>query len=562
MKILIISILSLFLIDEVKAQSDKELTDSLANKRKVFELKIDVSNGEIYLPVKKKTTSSYKKIDYLNRQQFVGTKKYQVLFRDTLLNNVVQKIPIDTVYFPQDTGKAKYKYLLTKKYLNPKVGDFIKLVFFNVPKGIDVAATVDFQDKNQESAGSFSSVLNSYQGVFEKGVQKDTALIKAQISQRQKEEIANINLDTTKLGKAQTELKATIEKLTSFPNDLKKAVSSLEDKKNKGKNDDPLHKIEVALEILGGIKMSQDSAIEGLEENKAQQIINSFKDIKDYLDEAKKLLSKIDPKSFDTLKKLVASSEKLIGNIKSTLVIKQDSLLKTIIKQDSSYNALVDSINNKRTISPLPFQVANSDLTIINFSLAKKNDRTPFTEREIILKNKYGFKLDFSTGFVGTTLRDENYRLFNRNADSSAIIKDSKGDFAIGFGLLIHAYFRTGYRWNVGLTSGFALNGSNQTINYILGLAIPLGLEQRFVISSGLLFGKIKRLSNGYKFSENTDSLYSTTNYTTQGTNWYKNIQNTGVPMTDKWSNGFFIGITYNLGTLVGTQQKKSFRIN
>ncbi len=52
-----------------------EFTDSLANKRKVFVVKIDVANGEIYLPVKKKTTTRYKKIRFFRQAAICWCKK-------------------------------------------------------------------------------------------------------------------------------------------------------------------------------------------------------------------------------------------------------------------------------------------------------------------------------------------------------------------------------------------------------------------------------------------------------------------------------------------------------
>ena len=158
-------------------------------------------------------------------------------------------------------------------------------------------------------------------------------------------------------------------------------------------------------------------------------------------------------------------------------------------------------------------------------------------------------------------MRDEDYRLNNKSGDSSAIIKDFRGNFAIGFGLLAHAYFRTGNRWNVSLTSGFALNGSNQTINYILGASIPLGLEQRFIISGGTIFGKVKKLSEGYNTSQSLDSLINGAP-SFSGNHWYKSISNTGVPLTEQWTNGYFLSISYNLGTILGSKQNRSYKLN
>jgi hypothetical protein len=207
-----------------------------------------------------------------------------------------------------------------------------------------------------------------------------------------------------------------------------------------------------------------------------------------------------------------------------------------------------DSIYERRNIYIQPVQVANTDLTVINVEY-KKGENT--VRRTILLKNRAGFKLDFSTGFIGTGLRDYNYRLYTRN-DSSAIIQDDRGSFTIGFAFMAHAYVRTGSRFNVTLTSGFAINGSNQTVNYLLGASLPFGMEQRFILSGGVIFGKVKQLSEGYRIIPDRNVIPSS------GYNdfFYAGLNNGTVPLTERWQSSYFIGISYNFGTLVGGSRR------
>jgi hypothetical protein len=550
----------------VCAQTTNDITDSLANDLKQYTIKIDVGNGNIYLPVKKKSKEEPKKMNFAKRSPFILPEKYQTLYKDTVIDGTVKRIPLGTfrvIKEPVDTNHIKY--LIEGRYLKPTVGSFIKLEFINVPRDVDVNASVDFQDKNQEGASAFNNVLSKYQGAFDKVIDSDTAKIIATSKKIDTAISKAIEQNKVKLNSLQINLDSTlsnIEKVVSKINNVNKNLKI----KNK-KNDDPNHKIFVAKEIKDNIsKILEDTTLTNQlnteSKAKVQDIKNKLADIGDFLNAASGLILDKDS-NINKTKKSLTESKELIKQLKKDVNEQynkvRDSLIQIINLRDSSYNALKDSIFKNRTIKIIPFQVANTDLSIINLQFTRKGQ--VYAEREILLKNKFGFKLDFSTGFVGTTLRDDNYRLYSRSGDSSAIIDDPKGKFAVGFAFMAHAYFRTGNRINVALTSGFALNGSNQTVNYILGAAIPLGLEQRFIISAGVLFGKVKTLSSGYKVSSNVDSLASSTNYL-NGNNWYKNIQNTGVPLTEKWSNGFYFGITYNLGTLIGNQQKKSFKVN
>jgi hypothetical protein len=566
MKKLITATICIIFSGCVCAQTSNDITDSLANDLKQYTITIDVGNGNIYLPVKKKNKEQPKKMNFTKRSPFIQPDKYQTLYKQEVIDNKVINIPIGTYKLSKDNESKIVKYLIEGRYLKPTVGSFIKLEFINVPRDVEVGASVDFQDKNQEGAAAFNNVLSKYQGAFDKAVEKDTARMNAEIKKVDTAISKAIEKNEEKLNELQTNLNNTLSDIETVVSKIADVNEKLIDKNPKNK--DPNHKILVAKEIKDDIaKILNDTTLINKlnDESKAKVNVvkNKLTDIEDFLNAASGLIlgNKSD---INKVRKSLEESKELVTKIKADISIQynklKDSLLNIIKLRDSSYKSLYDSIYKNRTIKIIPFQVANTDLSIINLQFTRKGQ--VYAEREILLKNKFGFKLDFSTGFVGTTLRDDNYRLYSRSGDSSAIINDPKGKFTVGFGFMAHAYFRTGNRINVALTSGFALNGSNQTINYILGAAIPLGLEQRFIISAGVLFGKVKTLSSGYKVSDNVDSLASTSPSAYLNNNWYKNIQNTGVPLTEKWSNGFYFGITYNLGTLIGNQQKKSFKVN
>ncbi|MOA30319.1 hypothetical protein D3C78_1513990 [compost metagenome] len=82
---------------------------------------------------------------------------------------------------------------------------------------------------------------------------------------------------------------------------------------------------------------------------------------------------------------------------------------------------------------------------------------------------------------------------------------------------------------NLGLTTGL-LTDAAANLRLLGGGSILLGSESRWVISGGAVFGKAKRLTNGYNVGD-----------TFAG-------DEAEIPYTDKFSTKWFVGITYNFG--------------
>ena len=78
-------------------------------------------------------------------------------------------------------------------------------------------------------------------------------------------------------------------------------------------------------------------------------------------------------------------------------------------------------------------------------------------------------------------------------------------------------------------------------------------MEQRFILSGGAIFGKVKQLESGYQAIRDRDINPSTVN---DPNLYYKNLTNSGVPLIDKWASSFFIGVSYNLGTIAGGSRR------
>jgi len=211
----------------------------------------------------------------------------------------------------------------------------------------------------------------------------------------------------------------------------------------------------------------------------------------------------------------------------------------------------------------LPVQIENADQSIFTFHSYKKGQKVG--EFKYSFFNKGGFKIDFSSGLFATGLIDKKYAFsgsrFKIDTTHSyipvwdkdnnvTVMKDSitgyttrserqivKGggeNFNIGLGVLLHAYTRWGKRINGGISIGGIIDNQS-TIKYTGGGSLLLGREQRLIITGGIALGKINKLADGLIESE----------WITPGTSQTS-------PATElKWSSSWFVGVTYNLGTLV-----------
>ncbi|RYF89658.1 MAG: hypothetical protein EOO03_05525 [Chitinophagaceae bacterium] len=530
----------------VNAQTSFDKTDSLANIANQFVIRFDVATGNIYMPVKKKIYTSRKNSEQFSLHPFrKKDSKPTILYRDVLVNGQVTKQAYDTVSKSINEYAEAPTVLFTRgtRMLRPRVGSFIRLIFENVPKHTDVFANMEFVDKNMENASMAEGFLNSYAAALKEGVKADTTTIIREIHERMDSVINKANEKTT-------EQKETT-KISSkqFDYELQKMDASLTNLKtfSKGKNENP--------DISELVEQTKNFVTDLRENLKDSSLYR--KDTLLYNNISARL-KKLDSITNTTLKKTITfdsakiklqqmvdilgvQTRAFFGETQTYLAT-MESIHKNMREQIDSLQQqlgkIKDSLYSRRTVYMQPIQVQNSDLSVINLTFRSDKKSESDIHREITLKNKYGFKLDFSTGFLGTGLVDSNYKVLrapNTGGDTSYIVPDSRGSFAVGFALLAHAYFRTGNRVNFAINTGLMLNGSNQTINYLTGLSVPLGLEQRFIISGGVAFGKVKRLVNYYT----TKKMYAPSELSLAST-----------PVTEKWDRNWYLGVSYNLSSL------------
>ena len=253
-----------------------------------------------------------------------------------------------------------------------------------------------------------------------------------------------------------------------------------------------------------------------------------------------------------TKEKLLSAGDKLTNEINDKKTKEEYSNI--ILESAEFYHQIID-INFRVTSGVI--QPKNNDMLRFDLTIKRGEvDVMPTKEYEIMLKG--GWKIDFSTGLFWnnlidhefTTKRlslpdttffvDENFVTTDSitalgTTDKDSIMRNENGNFNIGIGILAHVYPRTGSRANYGLTGGFIV-GTDSRIKYVIGGSVILGYEQRLIISGGMALGQVKRLGSGLNEGELLSPVAGQTSI---------------VPTRDGvWNNGWFLGITWNLGSL------------
>jgi hypothetical protein len=243
-------------------------------------------------------------------------------------------------------------------------------------------------------------------------------------------------------------------------------------------------------------------------------------------------------------------------NIRDEALIGKDTLINRLNKKIDSLAALVNTVSILDTTkkysvsSALDFQIPNYDITQISYEIKNIRTNVLLDNREKAFLNKGGFKVDFSIGFVANKLVDDVYKIINPNLNTDTITRIvalPKSQFGLGFGIFAHGYVRSGRRFNLAGSSGFAFNANNQILNFMAGVSALFGMEQRIVVTGGVALGKAKELpSSVYRINEDYNSKI------------LKN--NADLNYTERMKTKIFISVSYNISNLL--QNKSSKIIN
>lgn len=233
----------------------------------------------------------------------------------------------------------------------------------------------------------------------------------------------------------------------------------------------------------------------------------------------------------------------------SAYLIKMDTddELNTLMKKiRDTYN----SINSLGSQSFTAFKLKNMDYLELTFK-----DEAGNTRKEEELRLSGGLKIDFSTGIALSGLKDFAYILKDtvvsyrtdtaagtlpRDTTGRIVRRENDGKSSVNFGIYMHVYPRLSSNYNVGLTVGISTN-TNLDINFVTGGSLLLGSKRRLVLTGGVIWGKVDRLSNsveeGYHENPGANGAPRPA-FIPTGTSV--------VPVVKQWNHSWCFGISWN----------------
>lgn len=244
-------------------------------------------------------------------------------------------------------------------------------------------------------------------------------------------------------------------------------------------------------------------------------------------------------------------AQKLIPTLPSTIVSNQEifNSLTQLANRNSFINdnkeifiKCIDFIDDvkeaKDFIETKPFRLtadyANVNTVIINNALISDKSSSDTLIKDLkIFYSKKDWDFDFSTGFFVNSLYNRDYFLKDDNGVKS-IKKENNPKFDIAIGALGHLSYRITSKDKLGPVIGAGLSPIDGKTKYLAGISYVRGRKNQLAFSLGAAIGKIKALSETVS-QNNLDP------------NPILPAGITSIPTYEKWTIGFFGGITYNL---------------
>ena len=247
----------------------------------------------------------------------------------------------------------------------------------------------------------------------------------------------------------------------------------------------------------------------------------------------------------ETIYKNINTPDSIIIRIYDDSKILYDSIIKigsqSFRSQAENAYKLYYQIMNESFTRSLTVQ-ATSDADIIVFKpqiISKEKEITYLPEWEVYITN--GFRIDFSTGLVLSWLVDDTYTMVDtifykqdpsdstKEINGKIFYKNDQSEISFGIAGLTHCYYRFSKGFGLGANLGISIN-TTLSPQYLAGLSLLFGPEQRLVINLGAALGKVQRLASPYE--ENAPYEFS---------------QNT-VPYINVYKIAFYLGLTYSIG--------------
>lgn len=190
----------------------------------------------------------------------------------------------------------------------------------------------------------------------------------------------------------------------------------------------------------------------------------------------------------------------------------------TEMKKFRDENKINELVTNYKMINESNFtyysdpQKIKGDVAKFKLKISAEKPLPCNTPTKVSISETYktvgGWKVDFSTGLFFNTGnadflgREIQYKPVN---DSTVQIqtKDGGKRVLLSVGALMHIYCRSGKKVNYAFSPGLSTTTAFDGINFHLGGSVLFGMEDRLVITAGLVIREAKILDRNYEFDTN-----------------------------------------------------------
>ncbi|QTD38290.1 hypothetical protein JL193_03030 [Polaribacter batillariae] len=215
------------------------------------------------------------------------------------------------------------------------------------------------------------------------------------------------------------------------------------------------------------------------------------------------------------------------------------SLGKTITILENTFSTIKENLNKLKNISfsnyTLPIDVNGKNIDLVEVILEiydkKTNDLIDTYSYRVWITG--GFKIDFSGGLFFSSLLDDKFYtkddLTEGNEGKKFIRQKDLGNLDYGFGTLMNLKYRSEKNYSYLFSFG-ALLKEAQEFQFLAGLGISFGKDERIILSTGVTLGRVERLVGDY--DANTSYLLP---------------ENNLVTTEERFGVGYFFGVSYNL---------------
>jgi hypothetical protein len=213
-----------------------------------------------------------------------------------------------------------------------------------------------------------------------------------------------------------------------------------------------------------------------------------------------------------------------------------------------------DNTSIKATISKMfqlkinhympPLDVNGKNIDLVEITVERYDTSTPNPTPEKYAYRIWmvgGIKIDVSAGIFLTSIKNKEYETVDKivtvdgQQNTQKLINEKDlGNLDFGVGSLINISPRGGAWIKPSMNFG-ALFTANQKFQFLGGVGLIFGKEERIILHGGISLGSRSEISSQYK-----DDGSESYDLGTSGT----------VPTVEKFTTGYFFGLTYNFGKI------------